>query len=123
MAILCNIQDAVVNYTVTVYGSLTTTGIPIKFQYSTDGGSSWTDIDGDGYFDSTSCLSRGSVTVASGTTISLQATDGASVYFHARTLNSTSCPGSPYTACSSLVSNITSNRNVAITVDTSGSPC
>jgi hypothetical protein len=103
-------------YTVTIYGKLTSAGsISIKFQYSLDGGTNWNDAGA--FFDSTTCTVRGSFLVTSGNSASIRANDGTSNYLHARTLNSTTCPGSPYTVCSTLVSNVTSNRNVAITVD------
>lgn len=105
-------------YTVTIYGKLTTAGsVSIKFIYSTDGGSTWNDAGS--LFDSTTCSIRGSFLVTSGNNAQIRATDGTSFYFHNRTLNSTTCPGSPYSTCTTLVSSVTSNRNVAITVDIS----
>jgi hypothetical protein len=109
------------SYTVTIYGKLTGTGLPITFEYSLDGGTNWSSAGSS--FDSTTCLSRGSFSVTSGNSASIRASDGSSTYYMSRTLNSTTCPGSPYTACLVLVSNVTSNRNVAITVDTNGSAC
>lgn len=107
------------SYTVTLYGKLTTTGLPIVFQYSYDAGVNW--FDAGSYFDSTTCLSRGAFTVSSGNSATVRAWDGLSQYFVSRTNNSTTCPGSPYTTCNILVSNVTSDRNVAITVDVSTS--
>jgi hypothetical protein len=101
--------------TVTLYGALTNTGLPIKFQYSLDGGATWNDA-GD-YFDDTLCDNRGGFTIVSGNSASIRAWDGANQYFFGRVNNSTTCPGSPYTTCTGLVSNVTSDRNIAITVD------
>jgi hypothetical protein len=109
------------SYTVTIYGKLTSTGLPITFEYSLDGGTNWSSAGSS--FDSTSCTSRGSFSVVSGNSALIRASDGASTYTMSRTLNSTTCPGSPYTACVVLVSNVTSDRNVAITVDILGDPC
>ena len=105
------------SYLVTIYGKLTGTGLPITFEYSLDGGTNWSSVGSS--FDSTSCTSRGSFSVVSGNSAAIRASDGASTYFMSRTLNSTTCPGSPYTSCNVLVSNVTSDRNVAITVDVS----
>ena len=102
-------------YVVSLYGKLTFTGLPIKFQYSFDAGASWTDA-GD-YFDSTTCALRGSFSITGGTSASVRAFDGLSQYFFSRANNSTTCPGSPYTTCNGLVSLVNSNRDVAITVD------
>ena len=107
-------------YTVYLYGRLTITGLPIKFQYSYDAGANWSDA-GD-FFESTTCLLRGSFTITSGNSASIRAFDGVGQYFFSRTNNSTTCPGSPYTTCNGLVSNVTSDRNIAINVDV-GSAC
>ena len=109
------------SYTVTIYGKLTGTGLPITFEYSLDGGTNW--LSAGSSFDSTSCTSRGSFLVVSGNSASIRGSDGSNTYFMSRTLNSTTCPGSPYTACEVLVPNVTSNKNVAITVDTNGFTC
>jgi hypothetical protein len=108
------------SYLVTIYGKLTGTG-PITFEYTLNGGVSWSSAGSS--FDSTTCASRGSFLVVSGNSASIRASDGSNTYFMSRTLNSTTCPGSPYTACEVLVSNVTSARNVAITVDTNGAAC
>jgi len=109
------------SYLVTIYGKLTGIGLPITFEYTLDGGTNW--LSAGSSFDSTTCASRGSFLVVSGNSASIRASDGSNTYFMSRTLNSTTCPGSPYTSCNVLVSNVTSNRNVAITVDTNGAAC
>jgi hypothetical protein len=109
------------SYLVTIYGKLTGTGLPITFEYTLDGGTNW--LSAGSSFDSTSCTSRGSFLVVSGNSASIRASDGVYTYTMSRTLNSTTCPGSPYNACEVLVPTVTSNRNVAITVDTNGSIC
>lgn len=107
--------------TVTIYGKLTGIGLPITFEYSLDGGINWSSAGSS--FDSTTCASRGSFSLTSGNSASIRASDGSNTYFMSRTLNSTTCPGTPYTSCEVLVSNVTSDRNVAITVDTNGATC
>ena len=109
------------SYTVTIYGASTGTGLSITFEYSLDGGTSWSSVGSS--FDSTSCSSRGSFLIVSGNSASIRASDGSNTYTMSRTLNSTTCPGSPYNACAVLVSNVTSDRDVAITVDTNGAVC
>ena len=107
------------SYTVTIYGKLTEVGGgpgPITFQYSLDGGTNWSNAGSS--FDSTSCTSRGSFSVVSGNSASIRAVDGSfTTYFMNRTLNSITCPGGLYTSCAVLISTVTSDRNVAITVD------
>jgi hypothetical protein len=109
--------EEIPNYTVTIYGKLTEIGGPgaITFEYSLDGGTNWSSAGSS--FDSTTCISRGSFSVVSGNSASIRASDGVNTYKMNRTLNSTTCPGSPYNSCEVLVSNVTSDRNVAITVD------
>lgn len=108
------------SYTVTVYGKNSVSGLSIVLQYSLDGGTNWSDIGS--YYDSTTCANRGGFQVVSGNSASVRAFDGSSTYYMSRTLNSTTCPGSPYTTCNVLISNVTSNRDVAITVDV-GTAC
>lgn len=102
--------------TINLYGALTTTGLPIVFQYSPDL-TNWFDVGS--YFDSTSCALRGSFNLATGDTATVRAWDGLSQYNNSRTNNSTTCPGSPYTSCLIAVTNVTGDRNIAITVNVS----
>jgi hypothetical protein len=108
-------------FTINLYGKLTTTGLPITLQYSTDGGTNWENAGSS--FDSTSCDLRASIEVTAGPGVSVRGWDGANSYPISRALDSTTCPAAG-AGCTALITTTSGvSRNVATTVDTLASPC
>lgn len=109
-------------FTINLYGKLTSVGLPITLQYSTDGGTNWADAGSS--FDSTSCDLRATLSVSAGPSVSVRGWDGSSSYPISRALDSITCPAAG-AGCIALITTNTggTSRDVATTVDTLASPC
>lgn len=104
-------------FTVDVYAAVDQTGLDfVKIQYSTNNGASWSDVGT--LFDNASCGFRGTFSVSGGSSFKIRAVNsGISTYYHNSTYGP-SCPGGPYSLCESTFSDIVTNIDIAITVDT-----
>ena len=107
---------------ITIYARLTNAIDTFTIQYSYDN-ASWTTL---GTSSDTSCGSKGSISVNNGSAVAVRVVgpDLLTTYFYTRAFDTTSCPtyDTGNRSCNGLISNVTSDRNVAITINGSD-PC
>lgn len=107
---------------ISVYASLTNAIDTFTIQYSYDS-SNWTSL---GTLSTTSCALIGSVPVDNGTSVVIRVVDPglSQTYYYTRAFDTTVCPvyDAGNRSCAGLISNVTADRNMAITINVS-SPC